>query len=133
MATVLQAVRVYGPRLDLNKTAQITQISEFISSRTGLNRSEIYMVLQELNETMIFFGRNGTPIKLPEVGTFTPSINRNGVFSLGFRADMSLKNALNAPGAYQGRMINKENIGQTNLHFKALWDIDHPNDLLVLP
>ena len=133
MAKLLQAITAYGPRLDLNKTAQMPQITEYIASRTGLNKSEISMVLQELNEAIIFFGKNGTPIKLPDVGIFTPSINREGQFSLGFRADMSLKNGLNNAGAYQGRMINKENIGKTNAEFKAIWDQAHPTDLLELP
>lgn len=132
MAKLIQAISTYGPRLDLNKTAQIGQVSEFIASRTGLNKSEIVMVLQELNEAIIFFSKLGTPVKLPEVGTFTPSINRDGKYNIGFRADMSLKNGINSAGAYQGRMANKENIGKTNAEFKAIWDLAHPGDLLEL-
>ena len=133
MAKLLQAMQTYGPRLALNKTAQMSQITEYISSRTGLNKSEILMVLQELNEAIIFFGKNGTSVKLPEVGTFKPSVSRDGKFSTKFLADVSLKNALNAPGAYLGEIINKENIGKTNAEFKALWDAEHPTDLLELP
>ena len=69
---------------------------------------------------------------MPEVGTFTPSINRDGKYNIGFRADMSLKNGVNSAGAYQGRMANKENIGKTNAEFKAIWDLAHPGDLLEL-
>ena len=133
MANLLQAIQAYGPRLDLNKMAQMSQITEYISSRTGLNKSEIIMVLQELNEAIIFFGKNGTSVKLPEVGIFKPGISRDGKISIGFRADVSLKNALNAPSAYIGEIINKANIGKTNAEFKVLWDADHPTDLLELP
>ena len=133
MAKLIQAIRAYGPRLNLNKTAQMSQISEYIASRTGLNKSEISMVLQELNEAIIFFGKNGTPVKLPEVGKFTPTVTNKGQVRVNFVADVSLKNALNAPGAYQGDVINKDNIGKTNLDYKAMWDLEHPTDLLELP
>lgn len=133
MAKLIQAIRAYGPQLELNKTAQTGQISEYIASRTGLNKSEINMVLQELNEAIIFFGKNATPCKLNEVGTFTPFVDRNGKITIGFRADMSLKNGLNAPGAYQGEIKNKENIGKSNADYKAMWDAAHPTDLLDLP
>ena len=133
MAKLIQAFSSYGPRLDLNKTAQIGQVAEFLASRTGLNKSEIVMVLQELNEAIVFFNKLGTPVKLPEVGTFTPSITRDGKFNIGFRADVSLKNGINMTGAYQGRMNNKENISKPNTYFKALWDADHPTNLVELP
>ncbi len=132
MAKLIQAISAYGPRLDLNKTAQLVQVADYIASRTGVNKSEISMVLQELNEAIIFFSKLGTPVKLPDVGTFTPSVNREGKYNMGFRADTSLKNALNATNAYQGRMKNKENIGKSNADFKALWDADHPTDPLDL-
>ncbi len=132
MAKLIEAISAYGPRLDLNKTAQMAQVADYIASRTGVNKSEISMVLQELNEAIVFFGKLGTPIKLPDVGTFTPSVNRDGKFKIGLRADTSLKNALNAVGAYQGRMKNKENIGKSNAEFKVMWDTEHPTNLLDL-
>lgn len=132
MAKLIQAISAYGPRLDLNKTAQLGQVADYLASRTGLNKSEISMVLQELSEAIIFFSKLGTPVKLPDVGTFTPSVKRDGKFKIGLRADTSLKNALNATGAYQGRMKNKENIGKSNEDFKTMWDAEHPTDPLNL-
>lgn len=132
MAQLLQAINRYGPRLDLNKTAQLDQIVDWMASRTGLNKSEVMMVLQELNEAILFFNGAGTPVKLPGVGTFTPSISRDGQFRVKFRADQALKNGLNAANAYHGRMVNKANIGISNEDLKAAWDADNPDDLLEL-
>ena len=45
MAKILQAVNAYGPKLDLNKTAQLKEVVNWMSSRTGLNKSEVMMVM----------------------------------------------------------------------------------------
>lgn len=98
--------------------------------RTGLNKSEVMMVLQEMNEATLYFNSQGTPVKLPGVGTFTPSIDREGTFKINFRADMGLKKGINAPGAYTGEVSNKNRIGLDNDGYKELWDADHPDDPL---
>ncbi len=132
MAKILHAVNQYGPKVDHNQTAQLKQIVKWMSSRTGLNSSEVQMVLQELNEAISFFNGQGTPVKLPGVGIFTPFINREGTFKISFRADAELKKAINGPDGFTGRMNNKANIGLTDVQYKALWDVDHPDDLLEI-
>ena len=132
MAKIVQAVNVYGPKVELNPTAQLDQVADWMAMRTGLNKSEVIMVLQELNEVILYFAGNGTPVKLPGVGTFTPSINRRGKFKLGYRADTNLKNGLNAPGAFTGQVRNRDRIGLDDNGYKALWDADHPDDPLEI-
>ena len=72
-------------------------------------------------------------MKLPGVGTFTPSVTREGKYRTTYCADTALNKALNAPDAYLGNIKNKQNIGLTNAELKALWDAEHPTDPLVLP
>ena len=132
MAKLLQAIAAYIPRLDLNKTAQLKSLVRWMSSRTGVNSSEVKMVLEELHEGIIFYASQGTPVKLPGVGTFTPVINRDGTFKIGFRADPDLKRAINMEGRYEGRMKQPGNIGITNEALKELWDADHPDDPLEI-
>ncbi|MBK8984748.1 MAG: hypothetical protein IPM39_01490 [Chloroflexi bacterium] len=132
MANLLQAVNAYGPKLDLNKTAQLDRVVAWMSSRTGVNKSEVMMVLQELHEGIIFFASEGTPVKLPGVGTFTPVINRDGEMKIGFRADAALKKALNNSDVYVGRAKNKSGVGLTNEQLKQMWDAEHPDDPLVI-
>jgi hypothetical protein len=69
MAKLLQAIVQYGPKLEHTKTAQLEQLAEFMAMRTGLNKSEVMMVLQEQSEAIVHFGKNGTPVKFPGVGT----------------------------------------------------------------
>jgi nucleoid DNA-binding protein len=132
MARIVEAVRDYGPKVDLNPTAQLEQIADWMAMRTGLNKSEVMMVLQETNEAVLYFNSQGTPVKLPGVGTFTPSVDRGGTFKINFRADMDLKKRINAGGAYTGTVLNKNRIGLDNAGYKALWDADHADDPLEI-
>ncbi len=130
MANILQASTQYGPKLASNPMARLDQVADWMAMRTGLNKSEIIMVLQELNEAILFFNKQGTPVKLPGIGIFSPSIRRTGEFKINFRTDTNLKNSINATGAYSGTVLNKANIGIDSTSLKELWDADHPDDPL---
>ncbi len=131
MAKLIQAIGAYGPRVEVARTTQTRQIAEFISGRTSLNRSEIEAVLRELNETIIFFAKQGIAVKLEGVGTFTPTVNLAGVFDVGFRLDNSVDGALNVPGAFVGEISNRQNIGKSSDDLKTLWNAEHPSDLIA--
>ncbi len=133
MAKLLQAITQYGPRVELKPTAQLEKVAEWMAMRTGLNKSEVMMVLQEMSEAILYFNKDGIPVKLPGVGTFTPSIEGEGKYNIGFRADMALKNGINSPAAYQGEVKNSERIGWTHQQYKELWDSEHPADPLEIP
>lgn len=132
MAKIFQAVREFGPGLEFKPTVSLEAVSEWMAMRTGLNKSEVMMALQEQSEAILFFTKTGTPVKLPGVGTFTPSIDRDGVLILNFRADMELKNAINNTNAYTGEIIHKTSIGMTDEEYKQIWDSQHPTDPLEI-
>ena len=88
------------------------------------------MVLQEMSEMIVYFNGQGTPVKLPGLGIFTPSIDRHGTYKINLRTDSALKKGLNAPDAYKGKLANKANIGLDNAGYKELWDAEHPEDPL---
>lgn len=133
MATILQAVNQYGPKAALKPTAQLEKLAEWMAMRTGVNKSEALMIFQESSEAILYFCKDGQPVKIPGVGTFTPSINRHGDLLIHFRADVALKNGINTPSAYGGVIANKERIGWTNEQYKEAWDADHPDDPLEIP
>ncbi|NOH04860.1 MAG: hypothetical protein HND47_24280 [Chloroflexi bacterium] len=132
MAKFIQAVTQYGPRVELKPTAQLEKVAEWMSMRTGLNKSEILMILQEQSEAILYFNKDGVPVKLPGVGTFTPSIEGDGTFNIGFRADPALKKGINSTDAYEGEIKNRERIGWTRQQYKELWDSEHPQDPLEI-
>lgn len=110
----------------------LKKVVKWMAMRTDLNTSEALMMLQELHEAILYFNTEGTPVKLPGIGTFTPSINRTGKFNINLRSDAALKKGINTPDAYTGEVTNKKHIGLTNEEYKAIWDQDHPTDLLNL-
>ena len=132
MATLIQAIQAYGPKLILRPTAQLDEIADWMAMRTGVNKSEALMLLQELNEAILYHNRRGTPVKLPGIGIFSPSIKRNGNYRINVRVDSLLKKGINTTNIYIGQMSQREHIGFTNEEFKVMWDAVHPNDPLEL-
>jgi hypothetical protein len=132
MAYLIQTVQAYGPKLALNQTTQLDEVANWMAMRTGVQKSEALMLLQELNEAIIYFNRQGTPLKLPGIGIFSPSVDREGTIKINLRADSNLKKRVNAPDAYVGKILNKSNIGLDNLTYKDLWNTEHPDDPLEL-
>lgn len=131
MARLIQAMQEYGPRLELEPTVGMEEIAEWMMERNHVLRWSVIMVmLIEIGEAIAHFNRRGIPVKLEWVGTFTPSINRNGAIKHGYRADAKLKQRSNEAGAYTGEIINKKHIGLDNAGYKELWDADHPDDPL---
>ncbi len=132
MAKLIQAIRAYGPSPDLQKTTQLDKVAEYMSMRTGLNKSEVLMVLQEQTDCILFFNTQGIPVKFPGVGTFTPGMGRDGELRVNFRTDTALKKGINQTDAYTGDIHNRENIGLDDQGYKDQWDADHPDDPLEI-
>ena len=130
MAKTIQAVGAYSPRVVVARTVQTREIAEYIAGRTSLNRGEIENVLREMNEAIVFFARQGLAVKLTGVGTFTPSVNLEGIFDVGLRLDTSIDAALNVTGMFTGEVANRENVGKTAADLKAQWNTAHPQDLI---
>lgn len=133
MATILQAINQYGPRLELQKTTTLEDVGNWISMRTSLNKHEVMMALGEISEAVLFYNLMGSPVKLNKVGIFSPSIDRDGKLKINARPDMALKSGINNHGGYRGPVMNKHRTGISNAELKALWDADHPEDPLVIP
>lgn len=130
MANLLEAIRDFGPKLKLNKTLTMRDLAAFIAMRTAVNENQVVLVLQELKFAIIYFIRQGTPINLPGLGRFAPSISREGKYRVNVRVDKDLRDELNEKNAYAGRLEHPEHIGLDNDGYKNLWDAENPSDPL---
>jgi hypothetical protein len=130
MATKIQAINTYRPKLKLGRTATTNELVEFIARSTGLNESGVRQVLLELRDAAIFFNKQGRAVKFEGLGTYTPSIDLEGKLKISHRADTALTNALNAQGAFQGEIENRGNIGKTGDELVGLWNTNHPEDMV---
>ena len=130
MANFIAAFRKFGPRVKLNPTVPKKQLSAWIAMRTNLNESQVMMVLDELKAAVLFFNGMGSPVKLPGLGWFAPTIKRDGKLKINLRADKDLRKGINADDAFYGEVINRANIGLDDETYKTLWDAEHPEDPL---
>jgi hypothetical protein len=128
MASQIKAISAYRPRIVLGKRAGTDQVVGFIARSTGLNESGVRQVLLELRDAIVFFNLRGQPVKLEGLGTYSPTVSLDGTFGVGHRADDAIKKRLNAPGAFQGEIVNRENIGKASDDLVAQWNEAHPDD-----
>jgi len=114
MASLIQAIKAYCPVIQLGKRAELNDLVDFIARSTGLNEGTIRQVLIELRDATVFFNLRGQPVYLEGLGTYTPIVELDGSLKVGHRADVEIKNRLNAPGAFQGEILRRENVPSTS-------------------
>ena len=85
-------------------------------------------MLSELSAAVQFYNKMGNGAKLPGLGSYLPTIDTQGKLNISHRLDREIANELNIPGAFQGEIINKENIGKTGDDLVAMWNSDHAED-----
>ncbi|MCB9103895.1 MAG: hypothetical protein H6633_06575 [Anaerolineales bacterium] len=85
-----------------------------------------------LGEVLQYHLAQGYPVKLDGIGTFTLSINRDGIIKISYRPDPNLAKALNSEGGYTGVIKNKRRIGLDNAGYKKLWDEKYPDNPLIV-
>ncbi len=133
MASLITVRRWLGPRLKLIKTLASKDATEQITQYTGLTRGEIIHVLYELGDLLVRAARVGQPVHLEGLGTFTPSLNRNGELRLHFRAGPEMKKKLSWQHQIRAKITNKSNIGATDEELVVQWNELHPEDPVSLP
>lgn len=132
MAHFVQAISLYGPRLVATQPAYLDAVARRIGRQNVVEESVAAAVLSQLDAALLHFALAGTPVKLPGVGRFAPSIKGDGRIRIAFRQNRDMRDALNLVGAYHGAIRHRENIGLTPEEYKALWDAEHPDDPLEL-
>jgi hypothetical protein len=130
VAQLIQAVARFGPRLITGRTAQLDDVAQWLANGSGLTKSQVLSVLYNMQAVILFFNQFGSAVKLPGIGTFTPTVGSDGRIRVSLREAPELRNALNAEGAFRGEIANRSNVGTNVLGYKALWDAMFPDDPL---
>jgi hypothetical protein len=129
MSKLIQAFSAYGPRIDLIEAADIERFMGLITQRTTLSSGVVKNVQESEVETLIGLLKEGRPVHTG-VAVFTPSIDLEGNIDVNVRVDKRITSALNADGAFSGKLIHGENVGKTSQELAALWNKEHPADLI---
>ena len=69
---------------------------------------------------------HGYPVHT-EIAIFTPCIDLKGNLKVSVRMNKSILSRLNAPGAFQGKVINRRNIGKSPQETITQWREQNPD------
>jgi len=82
MATLIQAIVRFGPRLGRRPKASAQQLAKRVALAAGMRPSIVTRVLMELEEAIVGYGRSGVAVDLPTMGTFAPTLAGDGEIRL---------------------------------------------------
>ena len=128
MAKKIQAWATYGPRIDLGNPMTEEEIIENIVAATNQSKGSVLAVLAELDVQLEAGLKAGRIVHLPNGTHFEPTGKKDGTININVRVQADLDNKVNS--GFRGKWINAENIGKTEAEIVALWNKDHPNDLI---
>jgi hypothetical protein len=131
MAQTIKVISALGPKITLGKRATMNEMVSAVANRTGLNKGDVLLMVNELRDNIISIVLSGRGAKIDGLGTFTPKINLKGEISLSVRLDSSISNDLNKRKAFEGKIENREMIGKTVPDLVAKWNELHPEDPVV--
>lgn len=133
MATLIQAIATYRPRIAHSRTMDLDELSEHLAVGTLVTAPLAQMLLRELGRQCLLQGRDGKKVRLPGVGLLTPDIHLDGTPFTQVRIDKALRAGMANAAAFRGHVTNREMIGVGLEAYKARWDAEHPGDPVVLP
>lgn len=126
MTYKIKAVTQYRLRIAPGRPCEMPELARYLADRTGLHLSQVRYMLSELQASVLNFNRVGRAVRLEGLGTFTPGIDLDGKITINHRPDVELLHALNTPGAFEGEIINRENIGKNMDDLVTMWNENHP-------
>jgi len=132
MAPRIKAVNAYRPRIEQGNTVQKPEFIRAVSRATSLVEGTVDQTIKETRDQIVEFCRAGRAVKVEGLGTFTPTIDLGGYFSISFRADSAMNSGINFPGTFSGTIVNRENIGKTSDELIAKWNTENSEDQVTV-
>jgi hypothetical protein len=111
MASFIQAFSRNGPRIDLGKAIKPEQFRNRIVEISRQPRALVINIQVSEADALLELLLHGYPVHT-EIAIFTPCIDLEGNLKVSVRMNKSILSRLNAPGAFQGKVINRRNIGK---------------------
>jgi len=129
MAQLIQAFSKYGPKIELMEAVNPRRFMDLITQRTTLSAGVVKNVQESEVETLIGLLKEGRSVHTG-VAIFRPTIDAQGNLSVNVRVDKRITSALNAPGAFTGKVNNGANVGKTTGEIVSIWNEEHPTDMI---
>jgi hypothetical protein len=130
MTSRIKAINLNRPRVRINQTMELREVSQYIAGITSLSTVDVLAVVLALRMAIVDYASRGIGVKLEGLGTFLPNIDLDGAVDLLYRIDSDLLKDLNRE-PFAGLVKNKRNIGKTPDELVAQWNAEHPDDPVV--
>ena len=131
MASLIQAVATYRPRVAKTHTVNLREMAERLTRGSLVTRSIADMVLADLVDEVRHSLRAGNTVNLDGIGSFRPGIRLDGTVRIASRLDPKLRKAISGVDQLDGTIFNRENIGLTTAELIERWNAEHPDDPIV--
>jgi hypothetical protein len=132
MAKPIEAINRYRPRIVQGKAADEKRYMRSVTKRTTLSSGVVRNVQDSRKESLTELLLDGRPVHTGGA-IYKLDISVDGTFTVNVKPDKDIVHAVNVPGAFQGTIINAENIGKTSSELFDMWDEDHPDNLVERP
>ncbi len=132
MATLLQAIATYRPRIVNSRTMELGELADHLAVGTLVTAPIARMVLEELGRQALLQGRAGIKIRLPGIGLISQDLRMDGTPFPVIRLDKDLRGGLADRDAFHADIKHREMIGVPLAAYKARWDAEHPDDPVIL-
>jgi len=131
MAHRIKAINAYRPRIEQGNTVQKPELVRAVSRATGIVEGSLDQNIKEVRDHLIEYCRAGRAVKVDGLGIWTPTIALDGTLDIQYRPDPAFSYGLNIPGVFTGTILNRENVGKASEELVAMWNAEHPEDLVT--
>ena len=131
LATLIQAIATYRPRVAKAHTVELGELIERLSRGSLVTESIARLVLADLVRELKLSLKAGQQVNLEGIGIFRPEISLDGSARVVMRMDKGLKQTLRRADELDGTVLRRENIGMDRAAIIARWNAEHPEDPIM--
>jgi len=128
MAKPIQAWTAFGPKITLSDPMTKEDIIDNIVAATNQSKGSVLAVLAELYVQIEAGLKAGRIVHLPNGTHFEPIGKKDGSINIGVRVNPDLDKKVNS--GFRGKWVNSENIDKSEAQMIAIWNTEHPDDLI---
>lgn len=110
----LTDINTQFPRIKLKSPLEKRELINYISHSTGFSSGDIMGMIYALKDTLLNHLKYATPVRLEEIGIFSPTLKLDGTVNIRFRPDKDFLQALNGQkDNLREHITNKKNVGKS--------------------
>jgi hypothetical protein len=132
MAKRISAINQLRPKIQSQGVANLETLAARLARQsTTFDEDEMFGIFRKLVREVNHALQNGETVKLDGLLNISPQMKVGGAVKLGIRNDSSVVAGLNDPALWTAnKVINHANMRKTSEELVAMWNEEHPDDLV---